>query len=139
MDELRILVCGDRRWKNYIRVDEVLTKLVQKVRPKRVKIIEGEAKGADTCGKVWARTNSYAFEPYPAQWHIYGKAAGPVRNAQQMKDGDPHIVIAFHDDISNSRGTLDMITRAALDERPTILVTSDEITWWANKDPAYEL
>jgi hypothetical protein len=48
---------------------------------------------------------------YPAKWHTYGKAAGPIRNREMLKE-NPELVIAFHDDIKNSKGTKDMVTIA---------------------------
>jgi hypothetical protein len=49
---------------------------------------------------------------YPAQWHKYGRAAGPIRNQQMLAEGKPDLVLAFHDDIDGSRGTKDMVNRA---------------------------
>jgi hypothetical protein len=47
----------------------------------------------------------------PADWTKYGKAAGPIRN-QEMLDMDPDLVLAFHSDLDNSKGTKDMVARA---------------------------
>jgi hypothetical protein len=51
-------------------------------------------------------------EEYPAQWHRYGQAAGPIRNQEMLKTGI-HLVLAFHPNLSESKGTKDMVTRAA--------------------------
>lgn len=39
------------------------------------------------------------------------KAAGPIRNSQQLKEGKPTCCLAFHKDIEKSVGTADMVRR----------------------------
>jgi hypothetical protein len=53
------------------------------------------------------------YKEYPADWDRYGKGAGPIRN-KQMLDENPDIemVIAFHTNLTNSKGTKNMIDRA---------------------------
>jgi hypothetical protein len=36
----------------------------------------------------------------------------PKRNQKMLDDGKPTFVLAFHDDIDESKGTKDMVTRA---------------------------
>ena len=50
--------------------------------------------------------------PFPAQWSKYGRAAGPLRNTQMLSEGNPDIVLAFHDNIKRSRGTRNMIVQS---------------------------
>jgi len=49
-------------------------------------------------------THAIAF---PADWHQYGRSAGPIRNYKMLKEGQPDCVIAFLHE--NSRGTRHMI------------------------------
>ena len=49
---------------------------------------------------------------YEADWKKYGKLAGPKRNQQMLDEGMPDLVVAFHADIKNSKGTFDMVNRA---------------------------
>ena len=49
---------------------------------------------------------------FPADWNKYGKAAGVLRNQQMLDEGHPDLVVYFHKDIENSKGTKDMIIRA---------------------------
>lgn len=58
-------------------------------------IVSGGARGADSLAKRYAFENSITYVEYPAEWHIYGKAAGPVRNRQIVDRAD--VVIAFWD------------------------------------------
>jgi hypothetical protein len=57
--------------------------------------------------------NSLGFNvvAVPAQWDTYGPAAGPIRN-KQMLDLGPDLVIAFHNDLSKSRGTVNTVREA---------------------------
>lgn len=93
-------------------------------------VIEGNASGADYVAHWWATKspmhsyNENADDPvfehlcFLADWGQYGKAAGPIRNQQMLDEGQPTLVIAFHDDLENSKGTKDMVKRAKKAEVP---------------------
>lgn len=71
-------------------------------------VVSGCAKGADTFGESWATWNNIPIKKFPANWELYGKSAGIVRNSimAQYADG----LIAFI--INNSKGTTNMIKQA---------------------------
>lgn len=121
---MKVLVCGDRNWDNYQRVDEILSgfHLSEKIDL----IIEGEAPGADTCAKVWATSKQIPIEPHPALWHKFGRAAGPIRNGEMLKS-NPDLVIAFHNKISFSKGTLNMLQSAKAANIKTVLYTETQL------------
>jgi hypothetical protein len=75
-------------------------------------VIEGEARGADTMGRLAAEDFGIPVLKFPANWGVYGKVAGPIRNRQMLSEGRPDLVLAFHNDIANSRGTKDMVKAA---------------------------
>lgn len=72
---------------------------------KSIKIIEGGAKGADLLGRRYANLRKYPVETFPAQWSLYGKAAGYKRNEQMANVSQA--LIAFWE--KESRGTKHMI------------------------------
>jgi hypothetical protein len=75
--------------------------------PKPTLILEGEAPGADTMARRFAEEIPWlCYRPFPAQWHKYGRAAGPIRN-REMLDEEPHLGIAFYKNIQESKGTID--------------------------------
>ena len=74
-------------------------------------VIEGDAKGADKIAGQAARELGIPVQIFPANWARFGAAAGPIRN-RQMLDEKPDLVVAFHDHISESRGTADTIKEA---------------------------
>lgn len=103
---MRVLVCGDRNWTNYYIIHNRLKQF-----PPGTVVIEGEARGADRLAGQAAEALGLEVHKYPAEWDKYGKAAGPRRNCQ-MLDEKPDIVLAFHNNIKESRGTKHCVTEA---------------------------
>jgi len=51
---------------------------------------------------------------HPAQWDRDGRAAGPIRNRQMLiEHPEIELVLGFHDNIRQSKGTKDMLTVAS--------------------------
>lgn len=100
---MRLLVCGDRNWTD----KEIIRAALQKYDPEVV--IEGEAPGADLLAREVALELGIDVVAFPANWTKYGKAAGPIRNGRMLKEGRPDFVLALHNDLRRSRGTIDMI------------------------------
>lgn len=69
-----------------------------------LRIIHGDAKGADRLAKRWAEYYGVDQEPFPADWRKHGYAAGPIRNRQMLDEGVPNLVIGF----PGGAGTKDM-------------------------------
>lgn len=109
---MRILVCGGRDFRDRQLLVDTLNQIVKP----NDQIIHGGAKGADALAHAytnyWSRfhfedAQLATPEVYPAQWNLYGKRAGPIRN-QQMLDTGIDLVVAF----PGGRGTYDMARRA---------------------------
>lgn len=109
---MRILVTGDRKYTDGRLVEFVLVQLERELglAPDEMTLIHGAASGADMIAANRATLMCWRVERYPAEWKRYGRAAGPIRN-KAMLDSGVDICIAFHDDIHNSKGTRDMLTR----------------------------
>lgn len=80
------------------------------------KDINGDViKGVDLFGEEWAKKHGIPIEPFPAEWHKYGKPAGHIRN-REMADyaaedpEGPGQLIAIWD--GESPGTKNMIETA---------------------------
>lgn len=120
---MRVLVCGDRDWgMRSGQIDKLNMRLAQLPREKLI-IIEGKARGADTLAFEWAFTYLVTCLEFPAEWQKYGRRAGVMRNQQILDEGKPELVIAFHPDIAQSKGTKDMIARAKKAGIPVELIT----------------
>ena len=103
----RILICGDRNYQDWIKVQEYLDTI-----SRTTIIIHGGARGADSLAGNLATSLKMKVIKFPADWDKYGKAAGVLRNQQMLDEGHPDLVVYFHKDIENSKGTRDMLKRA---------------------------
>lgn len=136
---MRVLVTGDRHWRDQRRTIEVLD-AIHAEKPITL-LIEGCAAGADQLagdhrypqlsvddpwgepGWAWVRHIPPAH--YPADWNRYGRAAGPIRNRQMLVEGQPDLVVAFHNSLATSKGTRNMVEQARKAGVPVRLFTSD--------------
>lgn len=116
---MRVLVCGDRNWADrvflYVKLNEL-----HRVKPITC-VIDGGARGADTMAYEWAKEHNIKTERYFANWEKHGRAAGPIRNNKMLKEGKPECVVAFHDNIPDSKGTKNMLELAKADGIPATL------------------
>lgn len=117
---MRVLICGDRWWKNLAAITDVLAQY-----PPGTVVIHGAAAGADYFAGVAATRLGFKVETYPADWTKYGRAAGPIRNTQMLSQGKPDEVHAFHDNIDMSKGTRDMVFKARAAGVPTVVHTME--------------
>jgi len=74
-------------------------------------LIHGGAPGADTLAGQIGVELGFIIECHPAEWDKYGKAAGPKRNIE-MLEREPDLVLAFHKDLNESRGTAHTVREA---------------------------
>lgn len=105
---MKVLICGDRNYKNLLKIENALLCIC----PLPTHVIQGECEGADLLGKAAAIKFNIPVMSFPAYWDKYGRAAGPIRNKQMLVEGQPDLVLAFHDNVSSSRGTKNMIRQA---------------------------
>jgi len=101
---MRVLVCGSRHFQDY--------KLLKDILDARdiTTIIHGAARGADSLAGRYGRETGKDVQDFPADWNKYGRSAGPIRNSEMLKRGNPDCVIAFRG--PNSRGTQNMIDQS---------------------------
>lgn len=103
----KILICGSRNWHDR---DKIIERF--KTISTNSIIIHGGCNGADSISGEIASSLGISVMCYPANWKEFGRSAGPRRNQQMLDEGKPDLVIVFHEDLQNSRGTLDMMKRA---------------------------
>lgn len=106
---IKLLVCGDRDW-----CDVHLVRTVMKLGYKTIKtVIHGNARGADQIAGSIAINEMYVPTfVFPANWGEYSAGAGPIRNSQMLMEGEPNLIIAFHNYIEISKGTKHMVKLA---------------------------
>lgn len=108
---MRVLVTGDRNWDRRVPIRAALRKCVR-ASPEKVIVAEGGAKGADTCARDLCDILGITHITYWANWNGHHKAAGPIRNRFMLEDFKPDLVLAFHPNLDESKGTADMVKRA---------------------------
>jgi hypothetical protein len=107
----KILVTGSRDWSDITSIIETL-----KNYDKGTILIHGNCRGADIICATVGETLGFEIRSYPADWDTHGKSAGIIRN-QLMIDNENKIdepidlCIAFHNEIENSKGTKDCVSR----------------------------
>lgn len=103
----RHLICGARDFTDVSAID----KIIKRFKSKDI-VIHGAARGADSIAGKLAKARGLKVIAFPADWGLFGRAAGPIRNQQMIEQGKPTKVWAFYTDKDNSRGTKDMVRRA---------------------------
>lgn len=113
---MKVLMCGDRKWTNQKKITDRLLQF-----PRTTLIIEGGARGADYIVGMLAKYYGYPHANMEASWDYYGKGAGPIRN-RWMLDLQPDLVIAFHSNLAESKGTKDCLEEAKRRGIPTEVI-----------------
>lgn len=104
---MTVLVCGGRDYDDSKMVGHVLDSLNTNTTP-ITRLVHGDARGADTLCALWAASRRVSMKGYPAQWNVYGKRAGMIRNGEMLENETIDLVVAF----PGGRGTADMVRRA---------------------------
>lgn len=107
--QMRVLICGDRNWSDRKAIRSWLCKLQDWGYDT---VIEGEARGADTIARDEAGLLGMTVLKFPAEWSQYHRAAGAIRNKQMLDEGKPDLVVAFHRNMEQSKGTKLMLKLA---------------------------
>ncbi|MBU8921738.1 MAG: DUF2493 domain-containing protein [Bacteroidales bacterium] len=110
---MRIAVVGSRNYKKRRIVEFTLSRLFAE----GDELISGGAAGVDTWAADWADEHGYESTIFKAEWDLYGKAAGMLRNTDIVTSCD--ILIAFWD--GKSKGTMDSYKKAQKQKKVTML------------------
>jgi hypothetical protein len=118
-----VLCCGDRAWTDR----ETIARELAALGPGTV-VVHGACRGADMLSDSVASVLGYGRRSFPAKWDEHGRAAGPIRNRHMVKaNPDIELVLAFHNNISASRGTADMVSVARKVGIPVRIVISQPV------------
>ena len=100
-----ILVAGSRNYYNYSEFKNVMDYTNNKYHI--TEIISGGARGADSLAERYAKENNIPIKVFPANWDMYGKTAGFIRNTEMhnyLKNFKDRMCICFWD--GQSHGTV---------------------------------
>jgi hypothetical protein len=108
---MRTIIAGSRDITDYDAVCDILNVIhdtwMERGMP-ITEIVSGCARGVDRMGERWAKEQDIPIKRFPAEWAIYGKRAGPVRNSEMAAYAQALIAIKH----KVSVGTDDMIRQA---------------------------
>src|SRR5215213_3192990 len=100
---MKIIIAGTRTFNDYEflkqKVDIILSKQVD------VEIVSGCAQGADLLGERYGKERGITVKRFPAEWNLYGKKAGYLRNEKMANYADA--LILFWD--GESKGSKSMM------------------------------
>lgn len=113
----RIVVAGSRTFTDYATAKETLLCFLATEPADDILILSGGCRGADQLGERFAEEQGYALEYFSAQWKLYGKAAGPMRNRRMIDACDA--VVCFWD--GHSRGTRSLIRYARTKQKRLLI------------------
>lgn len=115
-----ILVCGSRTFDLTPIMAYVMGPTILSIKG-QIEIVEGGAPGADMAAYCMATSLGWQHKQFKADWDLWGKAAGPMRNEEMAVycAGRKGYCFAFWD--GQSRGTADMIRRAKAHGIETII------------------
>lgn len=121
MEEFRLIIAGTRTFNDYELLTKVADFTLKNKLNKKIVIVSGKAKGADSLGEKYAAEKNYCISEHPANWSL-GKSAGYIRNyemAKFVKEAKDYGCLAFWDNVS--RGTKNMIEICKKENIPCII------------------
>jgi hypothetical protein len=80
---MKLIIAGGRDYK-FTERDYLMLNNIEGV----TEVVCGMARGADAFGLQWARLNNIPVAEFPANWSLYGKSAGPIRNQEMAAYAD---------------------------------------------------
>jgi hypothetical protein len=105
---MRVIIAGSRHVHDQGAVDRAMRHFEHAHRMLTTVVLSGCASGVDALGEDWAKRHGVPVERYAALWDVYGKSAGPRRNADMVSRADALVALPC----SCSRGTQDTILKA---------------------------
>lgn len=108
---IRTIIAGSREFIDQHRLNKVCNWIFayKKIAYSDVEIISGTCRGADIMGENFAKAYNIPVKRFPADWKLYGRNAGNVRNRQMAEYASVTngVLIAFAN--SRCKGTMNMI------------------------------
>lgn len=86
---MRVVIAGSRSIDDYALV----LKGIERSGFDITEVVSGKAVGVDTLGEVWAKAHGVPVIERRAQWNVYGKRAGRIRNAQMADIAEAAVVV----------------------------------------------
>jgi hypothetical protein len=98
---MKVIIAGSREITDYKAIGRAITASKFDI----TEVVCGCAIGVDRIGQTWAIANGISVKEMCADWELYGRSAGPIRNAKMADYADAAIIIWN----GKSPGSLNMI------------------------------
>lgn len=86
---MKTIIAGSRTLIEY----DLVKRAIEQSSVVPTEIVCGGAKGVDTLGAQWAKENNLPIKFFYAQWDVYGKSAGYIRNEAMARYAEALIAI----------------------------------------------
>ena len=106
----KVIVAGGRDFTDYALLQSTMQHLLSE--KSDIEIVSGGARGADSLALQFASQNNLPVKKFLANWYLYGKSAGFIRNKEMAGYADA--CVCFWD--GKSKGTADMILLSNLNK-----------------------
>lgn len=139
-EPLKLLIAGSR---DLITTDKLLIEYIfrfykKELHPaaKWLEIVQGEARGIDSCARDFARRYRLTGHSFPANWDLYGKSAGYKRNAQM--GAFAHELLLIWDGKSRGSASMKAIMQKLHKPIHEVIITKDVFDgdWFAEWEKA---
>ena len=122
---LKVIIAGSRTFSNFKDLVKYCNKILYKKYKEGyiIEIVSGGARGADKLGEDYAKLNNFKYTVFEANWDMYDKKAGYLRNEEMASYSDA--LIAFWD--GKSKGTKHMISLAREYDMPVRIIRFDRL------------
>ena len=111
---MKTIIAGSRDFNDYDMLKEYINQSLFEI----TEVVCGGAKGVDDLGLKWAMDNNKNLKIFMADWKVYGKSAGPIRNKQMADYCDQAIIICNN----KSSGAMNMIDNMIKNKKPHFIV-----------------
>lgn len=101
---MKLLIAGSRNYYDYEEFSDIMNFIHKKYNI--TEIVSGGARGADTLAERWSKKNNISIKIFKANWDMYGKSAGFIRNTEMhnyLSQFENRMCLCFWD--GQSRGT----------------------------------
>lgn len=116
---MKLIIAGSRNITEYFYL--LLAMRLQDVVNEHeiTEIVSGRALGVDRLGERYAHLRGIPVKSFPADWNLYGRSAGVLRNNKMARYADAAVIVWD----GQSRGTSHMIAAMKLVNKPCYVYT----------------
>ena len=107
---MKVVIAGSRRFRDYEKMRKLVLAFLEQEDVKEVEVVSGCCRGADELGEKLAQEMGWKIARFPANWALYGKAAGHIRNGEMARYAD--VCLLFPVEGAENRGTRSMAREA---------------------------